>query len=119
MIVGIGALICGLAVAAGAFGAHALKDTFDAKALGIFETAARYQFYHGLALIALGVFAKVFDVNARVPFIAFVVGVILFSGSLYALVMSGVRVLGAVTPFGGVAFLVGWCAFAWLAWKAA
>lgn len=118
MIVGLGAVVCGLAVAAGAFGAHALKNVLDAKDLGIFEIAVRYQFFHGLALIALGVFERVFSANVRVPFIAFCVGVILFSGSLYALVMSGVRVLGAVTPFGGVAFLIGWGAFAWIAWKA-
>lgn len=117
MSVVVGAVISGLSVAAGAFGAHALKSTLDPKDLAIFETAARYQFYHGLALIALGLFERAYGVSVRVPFIAFCTGVILFCGSLYVLVMSGVRGFGAVTPFGGVAFLVGWASFAWLAWK--
>ncbi len=113
----VGSIFCGLAVAAGAFGAHALKTRLDAADLAIFETAVRYQFYHGLALLALAAFERVYGVQARVVFLSFCVGVLLFSGSLYVLVFSGVRILGAVTPFGGVAFLVGWIAFAMLAWK--
>jgi uncharacterized membrane protein YgdD (TMEM256/DUF423 family) len=114
----IGAVVCGLSVAAGAFGAHALRTTLDPKDLAIFETAVRYQFFHGLALIGLGIFEKVHGAPQKVAMIAFCAGVILFSGSLYALVLSGVRVLGAVTPFGGVAFLIGWGAWAVAAWKA-
>ena len=113
----VGAIISGLAVAAGAFGAHALKSRLDVSDLAIYETAVRYQFYHGLALIALAAFERAYGVQARVVFLSFLLGVLLFSGSLYMLVFSGVRVLGAVTPFGGVAFLVGWIAFAVLAWK--
>jgi uncharacterized membrane protein YgdD (TMEM256/DUF423 family) len=107
----IGALVAGLAVAAGAFGAHALRDMIPADRIEIFETAARYQMYHGLALFAVawlidrrpggvGTFAGV----------AFVAGVAVFSGSLYALALSGVRILGAITPIGGIFFLAGWAA---------
>jgi uncharacterized membrane protein YgdD (TMEM256/DUF423 family) len=113
----IGAVVCGLSVVAGAFGSHALKAMLDAKDLAIFETAVRYQFFHGLALIGLGLFEKAYGVNGRVAMVAFIAGVILFSGSLYVLVLSGVRTFGAVTPLGGVAFLVGWGAWAMLAWK--
>lgn len=101
-----------LGVALGAFGAHALRSKLDARDLEIFETGVRYQMYHAfaLALIAwLG--TRVGPEGAglvRVGGWAFVTGVLVFSGSLYALVLTQTRWLGAITPLGGVAFLVGW-----------
>ena len=107
--IALGALSGGIAVALGAFAAHALKGRLDAQLLVTFETGARYQMYHALALLAAGLLAE------RVPSrlvaasgVLFLAGTLLFSGSLYALALTGVRGLGAVTPLGGVAFLAGW-----------
>ena len=111
-----GALFAGLAVAAGAFGAHGLRAILPPADLATFETAARYQMYHGLALIAAAWVAERWP--GRLPGIAawcFVAGIVLFSGSLYALVLSGVRTLGAITPLGGVCFLAGWACLAFAA----
>jgi uncharacterized membrane protein YgdD (TMEM256/DUF423 family) len=98
-----------VAVGAGAFGAHALRTRLTPDLLAVFETGARYQMYHALALLAaawaLTRWPGPWPVRAGW---LFVVGTLLFSGSLYALALSGVRWLGAVTPFGGVAFLAGW-----------
>jgi uncharacterized membrane protein YgdD (TMEM256/DUF423 family) len=111
-----GALSAALAVAAGAFGAHGLRETLQPDMLEIFETAARYQMYHALAMIgAAWVSTRNRGRASTVAGWAFLVGTVLFSGSLYALSLSGMRWLGAVTPFGGVAFLVGWLALAWSA----
>lgn len=98
-----------IAVAAGAFGAHALRQKLSSDLLAIFETGARYQMYHALALCLLAALAPSLGANAvaRVG-TAFLLGTVLFSGSLYALALSGVRALGAITPLGGLAFLVGW-----------
>jgi len=100
-------------VAAGAFGAHALRARLPADLLAVFETGARYQMYHALALLAAALAAS------RTPSGAasaagwlFAAGIVLFSGSLYALALTGVRVLGAVTPLGGACFLAGWVALA-------
>lgn len=105
-----GAVLGGLAVAAGAFGAHALEGKLSAHYMGVFETAVQYQMFHALALLAVALIGLVRpDASWLVPAAwAFVVGIVLFSGSLYALVLSGTRILGAITPIGGVAFLVGW-----------
>lgn len=114
----LGAASAFLSVAAGAFGAHALRTRLPPDMQTIFETGARYHMYHSLGLIAVGLLA-----NLRPsPLIngagwALVVGIVLFSGSLYALALSGVRVLGAITPLGGVGFLVGWVLFALAAWR--
>jgi uncharacterized membrane protein YgdD (TMEM256/DUF423 family) len=105
-LVAAGAINGAIAVAAGAFAAHALKSRLDARALEVFETGARYQMYHALAIVLCGLLAM-----AR-PGWVMQVGIVLFSGSLYALALTGVKGLGAITPFGGVAFLVGW---GWLA----
>ncbi len=111
-----GAISGGLAVAAGAFGAHALRTRLPPDLLAVFHTGAQYQLAHALALLASGWMA------GRAPGVApavagwlFLAGTVLFSGSLYALALSGVRVLGLVTPFGGVAFVGGWAALAWAA----
>lgn len=101
-----------IAVAAGAFGAHGLKSYLASDLLAVFETAVRYQFYHviGLAIVAALSATGRNVVLARVAGWCFLTGTILFSGSLYALSLSGIRGFGAVTPFGGVAFLAGWAA---------
>jgi uncharacterized membrane protein YgdD (TMEM256/DUF423 family) len=106
---GLGAASGFVAVAAGAFGAHALRGRLSADLLGVFETAARYQMYHALGLMAVAWAASRWP--GALPQWAgwlFVAGTVLFSGSLYALALSGVRWLGAITPLGGVAFLAGW-----------
>jgi uncharacterized membrane protein YgdD (TMEM256/DUF423 family) len=111
----LGSLFGFLAVALGAFGAHALKARLSPEDLAIFETGVRYQMYHALALLLLATLllrgggAGAFTLAGW----AFTVGIVLFSGSLYLMVFSGERWLGAVTPLGGVAFLAGWLALAW------
>jgi len=107
----LGAISGGLAVAAGAFGAHSLETTLDPRGMAVFETAARYQMYHALALIAVGLLA---ERGRRVDLASwsFALGTLLFSGSLYALALTGERRLGAITPIGGLGFLVGWTALA-------
>jgi uncharacterized membrane protein YgdD (TMEM256/DUF423 family) len=112
-MVALGAALAGLAVAAGAFGAHALRARLAPGDLQVFETAARYQMYHGLALIAAGWVADRWPGPlASAAAWCFLIGVVLFSGSLYALTLSGVRGLGAITPIGGVCFLAGWTCLA-------
>jgi len=109
----LGALSAALAVAAGAFGAHALRARVEPRLLEVFETGARYQMYHALALLAVGwLAARQPSGAADTAGLAFVVGIILFSGSLYLMTLLGIRALGAITPLGGVAFLVGWIALA-------
>jgi len=108
----IGAASAGLAVVAGAFGAHALRARLGPDALAVWETAARYQMYHALALLALAASGR-HGAAARAAGWAFVAGTVLFCGSLYALASSGVRGLGAVAPIGGAAFVAGWACLAW------
>ena len=105
----IGAALAGLAVAAGAFGAHALRGSLSAERLAVFETAARYQMFHGLALLFLGQHAAAAPrAGSRLAGWLFLLGTLLFSGSLFALTLSGVRMWGVVTPFGGLALLSAW-----------
>lgn len=109
----IGAVSAALAVIAGAFGAHALRARLDADLLAVFETGARYHMYHSLALIAAGLVAERRPGgDADLAGGLFLAGMVLFSGSLYALALSGVRALGAVTPIGGVLLIAGWLALA-------
>jgi uncharacterized membrane protein YgdD (TMEM256/DUF423 family) len=117
----LGAASAFVAVAAGAFGAHALRDRLSADMLGTWQTAAAYQMYHALALLAVGIVLGRFSSEGS-PWLTaagwlFVAGAALFSGSLYALAMSGVTWLGALTPLGGVAFLLGWAAVAIGVWQ--
>jgi uncharacterized membrane protein YgdD (TMEM256/DUF423 family) len=109
----LGAISAAISVAAGAFGAHALKARLAPDLLAVFETGARYQMFHALGLVAAAWAATRFP-GAAVVWAGwlFVAGTVLFSGSLYALTLTGVRALGAVTPFGGVAFIAGWVALA-------
>jgi len=115
--IAIGALNAALAVAAGAFAAHGLRERLDARALEVFETGARYHMYHALALIAAGLVASSAVRGAQLAGWLFQIGIVLFSGSLYALALTGVKGLGAITPLGGLAFLAGWLWLAWAAWR--
>jgi uncharacterized membrane protein YgdD (TMEM256/DUF423 family) len=110
-LVAVGAINAAIAVAAGAFAAHGLRERLATRALEVFETGARYQMYHALAIIFAGLLATRSAATAGWIFQA---GIALFSGSLYALALTDVKILGAITPLGGLAFLVGWC---WLAWS--
>ena len=117
--ISIAAIMAGLSVAGGAFASHALKDQISERALEIFETGSKYQMYHALALLMVGLFLSNREVTSTLLSAAgwaFIIGVVLFSGSLYALSLSGIKWLGAITPLGGVAFLVGWGCFAIAAW---
>ena len=108
-----------IAVALGAFGAHGLRARVPAELLATWHTAVEYHAWHGLGLFGVGLL--MLRMPGRAPAMAaalFVAGIVLFSGSLYALVLTGVRGLGAVTPLGGVAFIAGWLALAWGVWKA-
>lgn len=105
-----GTLFAGLALVCGAFGAHALRDRLGVDALAIWRTAVDYQFWHALALIAIAVSPSQTSKSMRVAAYAFVIGIVLFSGSLYALSFGVPRPLGIITPIGGGAFIVGWIA---------
>ena len=114
LFAGLGALAALLGVGLGAFGAHALRARLTPADLDIFETGVRYQMYHALALIAVGWASSRWPGGlTHAAGWAFLVGILIFSGSLYVLVLSGQRWLGAVTPLGGVAFLAGWLLLAW------
>jgi uncharacterized membrane protein YgdD (TMEM256/DUF423 family) len=109
----LGALSAMIAVAAGAFGAHALRERLSPEYLAVFETAARYQMYHALALLVVAWAVNRWP-GALLTWAGwlFLVGMVLFSGSLYALALTGARWLGAVTPIGGAAFLAAWACLA-------
>jgi len=118
LFVALGALSGFVAVAAGAFGAHALKQRLSADLLAVFQTGAQYQMFHALALLATGLLAlRAPSTTLQAAGWLFVAGTLLFSGSLYALSLSGVRVLGAITPLGGLAFLGGWLLLAIAAFR--
>jgi uncharacterized membrane protein YgdD (TMEM256/DUF423 family) len=106
-VLAVGAIFAFLAVAAGAFGAHALRESVTPERLDVFRTAVRYQFFHALALLVVGR-----ELSSRPAWgwaaLFFIAGTLIFSGSLYALVLLDRGWLGAVTPLGGLAFLTGW-----------
>ena len=134
-IILFGAVCAGLAVGIGAFGAHLLEDRISAEMLTNFETGARYHFYHSLGMLAVGILAlvkggraaagaAVVDPTEAVPrdpslnrlrwsAAAMLTGIVLFSGSLYTMALTGETWLGAVTPLGGLALIAGWAALAW------
>jgi len=107
----------GSAVVLGAFGAHALRSMLDADALQLWHTAVDYQFWHALAL--LGVAFAPASRSRNVAVVAFCAGIVLFSGSLYALALGAPRLVGAITPCGGVGFIVGWVALGAAFWRTA
>ena len=104
-----GSIFAALAVLFCAFGAHGLKSRVSAEDLVIFETGVRYQMYHALALLVLGLIAMNSAVNfSSLPFVLFVSGIVIFSGTLYLIPLTGLRWLGAITPIGGTALIAGW-----------
>lgn len=107
------------AVILGAFGAHALKDRLDDYSMGVFETAVQYHFYHSLALLAVGIIALQQPQTSLLKSSGwlFFLGILVFSGSLYTLSITGVKWLGAITPLGGLAFIAGWACLATVSWK--
>ena len=111
MLLGIAG--AGLSVLLGAFAAHGLKDRLDPHALDVFQTGVQYQFYHSLGLILVGLsLAQLIESSALLwSGRLFAVGIVLFSGSLYLVALLGIRWLGAITPFGGLAFIAGWVLF--------
>lgn len=116
----LGAALLAIAVAAGAFGAHALRARLTSDMLAVYHTAVQYHFYHALGLLALGSVAlHVTDSGwVRAAGWLMLAGIIVFSGSLYGLAISGVRWLGAITPIGGIAFLGAWVCFVIGVWRA-
>jgi uncharacterized membrane protein YgdD (TMEM256/DUF423 family) len=112
----IGSALMLLAVGLGAFGAHALKTRLEPDMLAVFETGVRYQAYHALGLFAVALAASKWDhVGVTISGWLLVAGVAIFSGSLYALSLSGIKILGAITPIGGVCFMAGWGCLIWAA----
>src|ERR1700690_3770917 len=114
----VGAIALALAVSIGAFGAHALQGRLDAYSRGVYETGVLYHFFHALGLLIVSVLPRMGALSAahasRICLLL-AIGIVLFSGSLYILAISGERVLGAVTPFGGLSFIAAWVLLAyWL-----
>lgn len=108
-----GIIVMALSVMIGAFGAHLLEPRIGEAAIGVYETGVQYHMIHGLALILVGLTAGQIGETRRLYWAGclFIVGIVLFSGSLYVLSISGIKVLGAITPIGGVAFIAGWIYF--------
>lgn len=105
----LGSLSGFIAVGLGAFGAHALKDLLGVERMTIYETANRYQFYHTFAIFVSAILYSIYQERKfLISSYLFTIGIVFFSGSLYALSLSGIRILGAITPIGGVLFLAGW-----------
>jgi uncharacterized membrane protein YgdD (TMEM256/DUF423 family) len=114
----VGALFAFIGVAAGAFGAHALKPRLPSDLFDIFEVGVRYQMIHALGLLAVAWAITRWPFRpVEVAGWLFIAGIVIFSGSLYLLSLTGVRWLGAITPIGGVAFLAGWALMIWGIWK--
>ncbi len=115
----VGALFGLLGVATGAFGAHGLKTRLDDEMMQIYETAVRYQLVHALAILISSLATlRYSQTPAYLAGALFSIGILIFSGSLYALSLTGLRWLGAITPIGGLAFLIGWACLIWAAFSA-
>jgi uncharacterized membrane protein YgdD (TMEM256/DUF423 family) len=112
----IGSILLALAVAAGAFGAHGLRNKLDAYSMSVYEKAVFYHFIHALGILLIATLQRAnaitFSGQARAAGLLFI-GILIFSGSLYALAVTGIRILGAITPIGGVAFIAGWLVLAY------
>jgi uncharacterized membrane protein YgdD (TMEM256/DUF423 family) len=117
--IAVAALLLALAVALGAFGAHALRERLAPDALAVWQTAVQYHAWHALGMLAVASLMLQWPDSRALawPAALFAAGIVLFSGSLYALALSGIRVLGAITPLGGVAFIAGWIVLAIVAWQ--
>ncbi len=109
----VAAILLAIAVALGAFGAHGLRGKIDDYSMTIWERAVFYQFVHALGMLIVSIMPRPSNIAAWL----FLAGILLFSGSLYVLAVTGVRTLGMITPFGGVAFIAGWVCLAWSAIK--
>ncbi|MEM9103621.1 MAG: DUF423 domain-containing protein [Pseudomonadota bacterium] len=114
-VIGSAAIFAALAVILGAFAAHGLKHKLDAYSLAVWQTGVTYHFFHAFALLAVGILMKQTAQGTISHWViwAFIAGILLFSGSLYLLAITGVKKLGAITPIGGMAFIVGWLLLAW------
>lgn len=114
----VAAVALALAVAFGAFGAHALHATLAPDAMAIYQTAVQYHFWHGLGLLGVGMQLEHMPASKRLPWVAgfLVIGLLLFCGSLYLLALTGQAWLGALTPVGGIAFIAAWLLLASVAW---
>ena len=115
VFISLAAIFGGSSVAAGAFASHALKEKLSERALEIFEVGARYQMYHALALLLVAILLGQSQTSSTSLIASgwlFIIGIFIFSGSLYALSLSDIKILGAITPLGGVAFIAGWGALA-------
>jgi len=120
IFISVAALLGGLSVAGGAFASHALREKLSERAIEIFETGARYQMYHALALLLVALLLSRAEAAQSILMasgIAFIVGVVMFSGSLYTLSLTSIKWLGAIAPLGGAAFIVGWSCLAVAAWS--
>ena len=114
-----GAVMAGIAILLGAFGAHGLKNKITADYLIVFDTGVKYHFYHSLGLMIIGILAFHFPTEPlHIPCIFIVSGIILFSGSLYVLSITGLKWVGAITPLGGLSFIIGWILTAYYIWRA-
>ena len=120
LFLGIGGIAMGLAVLLGAFGAHGLENKLSEEMMAIFQIGVSYHFYHALGLLILGIASFHLPETAWLKWSGWlmVAGIIIFSGSLYLLSTSGIRWLGAITPIGGLCFILAWILFAVAAWKA-
>ncbi|MGH8289965.1 MAG: DUF423 domain-containing protein [Steroidobacteraceae bacterium] len=117
-VLGGAGVLLALATVAGALGAHTLKSHWSAERLDVYDTAVRYQFYHSLGLLGIGLALRTLDVAPlKVAALLIVAGIVLFSGSLYALTLGAPRLIGVVTPIGGLALIAGWLAFAYGIWR--
>lgn len=112
IIIAIAAILLAIAVAAGAFGAHALKNVLSAERLETWQTAVQYHAWHALGLMLIALIGVQFEIAVTWPASLILAGIVIFSGSLYTLCLSGIGWLGAITPIGGVAFIVGWIVLA-------
>lgn len=115
----IGSIAMTLAVGLGAFGAHGLKEMLTDEMLDIFETGVKYHFYHAIGLLAVGLVAQLMPNSSLLQWSGWLMlaGIIIFSGSLYILSISGIRWMGAITPIGGLCFIVAWILLAIASWQ--
>jgi uncharacterized membrane protein YgdD (TMEM256/DUF423 family) len=114
----LGAIFMALAVLLGAFGAHALKNILSPEMLAVYKTGVEYQFYHALGLLVIGSIGFHLDsIWLRRSGLLLTLGILLFSGSLYILALTGIKVIGAITPIGGVSFVLGWVCLAIAVWE--
>lgn len=112
-IIAISGFLMAISIALGAFGAHALKDVLSPERLQTWETSVQYQVWNSLGIIGMVLIGKIFSVDVKVSTIFLVIGILVFSGSLYALCLTDIGWFGAITPIGGILFIMGWSLFAW------